>query len=178
MKQITGFTVFTTQRLVLRQLNDSDAPALAMLRSNARVNQYLKRPAECSIETAIAFVKKMTDGNPWDKRLYWAISLKDEPTLIGTICLWNFSEDGKTAEIGYELNPVFYGQGIMSEALSRIIDYSFNTLGLSTLEAYTRKNNTSSIRLLEKYRFKVVQNRKDTNDANNVIYSLSTDVPS
>ncbi|WP_435523251.1 hypothetical protein [Chryseobacterium indoltheticum] len=31
--------------------------------------------------------------------IFWGISLKDQPELIGTICLWNFSEDRKKAEV-------------------------------------------------------------------------------
>ena len=57
------------------------------------------------------------------------------------------------AEIGYMLNPAYQGKGIMSEALSIIIQYGFNNIGLHSIEANANPANQASIKLLEKIGF-------------------------
>ena len=75
--------------------------------------------------------------------------------LIGTICLFDFSDDNLKAEIGYELLPDFQGKGIMQEAASKVIDFGIQHIGLNSVEAYTHSENHSSTRLLEKFNFKM-----------------------
>jgi ribosomal-protein-alanine N-acetyltransferase len=166
------FPVFTTERLNIRQLSDADAPALSVLRCDERVNQYIERPKQFSLDEAHAFVKRINDGLVENKWLYWTICLKNTPELIGTFCLWNFSIDGKTAEVGYELSPVFQGQGLMSEVITTVIKHSFENLGLTRLEAVINKDNGSSIRLVEKYGFKIDPQKKYEANPNFLIYSL------
>jgi len=61
-----------------------------------------------------------------------------------TICLWNFSSKKNVAELGYELDPALQGEGIMSEALKKIIEFGFQEIELKKIEAYTHKNNDNS----------------------------------
>ena len=84
---------------------------------------------------------------------YWAICLTETDQLIGTICLWNFSEDRSRAEIGYELLPAFQGKGIMQEAVEAILAFGFEKLSLHGIEAIPTSDNKASIRLLEKNHF-------------------------
>jgi ribosomal-protein-alanine N-acetyltransferase len=93
--------------------------------------------------------------------------------LIGTICLWNFSADHTIAEIGYELEPAFQGKGLMSEAVQCVIDFGFNSLHLKALEAFTHKDNTSSMHVLLKNNFQLDPNRKDEENEDNRIYILA-----
>jgi ribosomal-protein-alanine N-acetyltransferase len=166
------FPVFTTERLQIRQLSDVDAQALSVLRCDERVNRYIERAKQFSMEEAQAFVKRISDGLVENKWLYWTICFKDKSELIGTCCLWNFSADGKTAEVGYELSPLFQGQGIMSEVLTTVIKYSFEKLGLTRLEAVINNDNRSSIRLVEKYGFKIDPQKKYEANPNFLIYYL------
>jgi ribosomal-protein-alanine N-acetyltransferase len=85
--------------------------------------------------------------------MYWAISLKNEPGLLGTICMWNFDAEKNMAEIGYELMPSHQGKGIMNEAMQAIITYSFNELQLRVLAAIAHPDNEASANLLKRNRF-------------------------
>jgi ribosomal-protein-alanine N-acetyltransferase len=144
----------STERLQLRQLNVQDDGDLFSLRSNELVNQYLNRPQTVSIEDAREFIRKIIKAVENKTSFYWAICLKNDPGLIGTICIWNIDEEQKKAEIGYELLPSFQGKGLMQEAIVNVIDFGFNQLELSTIEAWTVKDNASSIKLLERNGFK------------------------
>ncbi|MCP6379763.1 GNAT family N-acetyltransferase, partial [Klebsiella pneumoniae] len=83
------------------------------------------------INDARYFIDAINEGIASKDWLYWAMILKGTQQLIGTICLWHFSNDKTTAEIGYELHPDFQGKGLMNEAIQTIIDYGFTTLQLT-----------------------------------------------
>lgn len=92
--------------------------------------------------------------------------------MIGSICLWNFSNNLKTAEVGYSLYPEFQNKGIMSEALKSVIDYGFNELKLDKIEAFTHSKNEPSKKLLEKNGLQINHNRKDENNSFNTIFEI------
>ncbi|WP_103070457.1 GNAT family N-acetyltransferase [Aquimarina sediminis] len=169
------FPKLQTNRLSLRRLEERDAKVILFLRSNEIVNQFVKRPKTNSTEEAIAFINKINKGIEEEDWIFWGISTNQNTELIGTICLWNFSEDKKIAEVGYDLHPKFHQKGIMNEALECILDYGFNTLSLESIEAYTHKNNEGSKKLLIKNKFEHIAHRKDNDNPDNVIFSVSKD---
>ena len=86
--------------------------------------------------------------------------------------MWNFSQDNKKAEVGYDLNPLFQRKGIMSEALKNIIAFGFNELRLNKIEAFTHKENESSKNLLEKNGFILMEQKKDEKNRSNLIFEI------
>lgn len=83
----------------------------------------------------------------------WVITLKDATKLIGTIVYWNIVKEKDQAEIGYEMFPQYHGKGIMQEAVLKVIDFGFKTLGLKTIMAEPKSTNQPSVKLLEKCGF-------------------------
>lgn len=164
--------ILHTQRLILRPLEAEDTLSIYALRTNAVVNKYINRPGTNKLQDTIKFINRITEGYKKGTHVFWAICLKDSLELIGTICLWNFSEDRKTAELGYELHPDYHGKGYMDEALKEIINYA-KTLSITKLEAFTHRDNESSKKLLDKNSFILEPERKDTDNLNNTIYSLN-----
>ena len=148
------FPVLKTERLTLRQLVSSDANEIFALRSNDNVNKYLGRKPSKSIDDAKTFIQTINKNIQSNDSIYWAITLNGTDKLIGTICLFDFSDDNLKAEIGYELLPDFQGKGIMHEAISKVIDFGIKYIGLNSIEAYTHSENQNSTRLLEKFNFK------------------------
>ena len=65
------------------------------------------------------------------------ITVNNNPEIIVKICLWNFSKDYKTAEVGYNLNPNFQKKGIMSESLKSMVNFGFIELYKKRIEAFT-----------------------------------------
>ncbi len=172
----TPFPILKTKRLIFRQLEETDNQEIFFLRSDSEVNKYIDRPRSSGVVEASEFILKINNGIKQDKMIYWAITLIDNPKLIGTICLWNISMDKKYAELGYELNPKFQGKGIMSEALKHILDYGFEKIGLKKIEAFTHRDNHKSTTLLLKYNFKHDVGRKDKDNKNNIIFSITKPV--
>lgn len=143
----TPFPTLKTERLILRQLVISDASQILILRSDESVNRYLDRRLSTSVEDAKSFVQTITEHISKNDSVYWAITLGGE--LIGTICLFEFGEDGSKAELGYELLLHYQRKGFMLEAASKIIEFAFLHLGLNAIEAYSHPENHNSTRLLQ-----------------------------
>ena len=122
-KNFTPFPVLNTERLTLRQLISSDDKEIFALRSDDNVNKYLDRKPSNSIDDARNFIQTINENIQRNDSIYWAITLNGTDKLIGTICLFDFSNDNLKAEIGYELLPGFQGKGIMQEATSQVIDF-------------------------------------------------------
>jgi ribosomal-protein-alanine N-acetyltransferase len=175
--QLEGYSQFptlTTERLVLRRLELNDAAEIMQLRSDERVNTYLERPKSITIDEAVEFINKINNGIKNGESYYWIISLSNDSKLAGTICLWNIDKENSRIEVGYELHPDFQGKGLAHEALSKIIDYGFNTLQIETIVACPDPHNEQSKRLLEKNNFKRDTVFEDEPTAKEVIYSLKS----
>ncbi|SNR34883.1 GNAT family N-acetyltransferase [Lutibacter flavus] len=168
----TPFPKLKSERLQLRQLNKSDAPIIFFLRSDAEVNKYIKRPTPKSIDDALAFIAKINNGIKENEWVYWCITLKDNPKVIGTISLWHFSKDKTIAEVGYDLHPDYQQKGIMNEALNTVLNYGFNTLNLREIEAFTHRNNNPSKKLLVNNKFIYKEDRKDEDNLDNHIFTV------
>ncbi len=169
-RNFTPFPVLKTARMTLRQLKNSDDQEIFALRSNDEVNQYLDRKPSQSMDDAKTFIRAINDNIARNDSLYWAVTLTGTDQLVGTICLFGFSEDNLHAEIGYELLPGFQGKGIMQEAASEVIEFGVKHIGLRSIEAYTHSENRASVRLLEKLNFK-----KERAGENFAIYKWMSD---
>jgi len=166
MDKAFRFRELLTERLALRKLKAEDADALFALRTNSDVNQYLDRPETIDISQVFDFIKKIQISVDSGKSFYWAITFPADDKLIGTICLYNLSEDHTEAEIGYELYPDFQGKGLMQEAMAKVIGFGFNDLGVKTITALPHEKNERSIMLLKKNHFEIDNALMDKNKNN------------
>jgi len=161
-----------TERLVLKSIDESHIEDILKIRSNEVVNQFVKRiPPKTNYDALdyILTIKKRVQNN---ESLNWGISYKNQQNLIGTICLWNFSDDRTEAEVGYELLPDYHRNGIMSEALKAVLKFGFNELYLTEILAFTNKFNENSKSLLLKYQFILEEGRADEGFPENLVFSL------
>ena len=173
-KIFTPFPVLKTERLILRKLSVNDDKEIFALRSDKQVNKYLGRDPSSTIEDARKFIHKIAEVVRQNEGIYWAITLSSNDNLVGTICLFNFSNENDQAEIGYELLPAFQGQGIMQEAASKVIAFGLDVIGLKAIEAYTHLENENSSNLLKKFNFRKQENIDSNSNDMFVIYKLST----
>ena len=171
--------VLTTERLILRQTVMSDAPEVFFLRSDPEMTKYSGRAPITSMDEATAFIQKITDALDQNEGIAWAICLKDDPKMIGSLGIWRLIKEHYRAELGYTLNTAYQGKGLMHEAMTAIIDYGFRVMKLHSLEANITPLNKASQRVLERcnfvreayYRENYYEHGKFTDSA---IYSLLT----
>ena len=144
------FPELKTDRLLLRRITMDDAAAVLFLRSDKDVMRFIDREPAKSLKDAEDFIKRINKDIDDNVVIQWAITLMDNPgKLIGTICLWQFQQEHYRAETGYVLMPDQWRKGIMKEALLKVLDYGFKTLGLHSIEAQISPGNSASAALLE-----------------------------
>jgi len=166
------FPSLDTPRLILRELKTDDAEQVLFLRSHKEVTKFIKRQVPTKIQDALDFIHKIQLAYTKRETISWVICTRDDPKMIGSICLWNYSLDRKTAEVGYDLSPLFQNQGIMTEALQAVLNFGFATLQLDTIKAFTHYANENSKNLLTKNAFTLVEGEKDTGNEDNIIFSI------
>lgn len=169
------FPELKTNRLLLTKTEESDCDEVLFLRSDETVTKYIERPENRKTKTkedALEFINKLKKGFENSEFITWKIKLKGNPKMIGSICLWNFSEDYTIAEIGYDLNPTFQKQGIMREAMRCVLSFGFKTLNIQKIEAFTHYKNVNSKKLLENNGFTLNNSRKDENNLMNSIFEI------
>jgi len=166
------FPKLKTERFNLRKTSHQDLEDILFLRSNKIVNKYIDRPPAQNLKDAEDFLNKISNGLDEGKNIYWTITSQENDKMMGSICLWNFSEDKKVGEVGYDLKPEFHGKGIMTEVLKAILKYGFEKLNLEKIEAYTHHQNESSKRLLIKNNFTLIEGKKDEYYADNIVFEI------
>lgn len=147
------FPIITTERLILKQLSLDNLDAIFALRTNSFVNKYLNRSVPKTKEEVIHFINSINNAISEGTTYYWTISLTDTKECIGTVSLFDFANENKSCEIGYELIPEFQGKGFMKEAVQAVITYVFQALNFQKIVACTHIDNQSSTQLLLKLNF-------------------------
>ena len=143
-----------TERLLLREFTKQDVDAIAEFRRDPRYLEYYYRPAytreECVrfVEQCIAWSKE----NPRCK-FQLAITNRSNGVLLGNCGVRTESIESRRGDIGYELSPVYWGQGFASEAVRSILQIGFEDLDLDEIEARCVVANKRSVRLLRRLGF-------------------------
>lgn len=152
-RNFTPFPILTTERLTLRQLSTDDQQNIFALRSDSEINKYLDREPSKTIEGAINFINIVSDNIQISSSIYWVIILTKSKSFVGAICLFDFSTEKNSCEIGYELMTKFQNHGIMKEATEVVIDFAFQVLKFQKIVAFTHNGNQNSTKLLTKFNF-------------------------
>jgi len=84
----------------------------------------------------------------------WGIVMKGNHKLIGTCGFTHWWKIERRGEIGYDLNPVFWRQGIMTEALRTVLKYGFESMDLGKIQAIIDSENARSQKLVLRLGFK------------------------
>jgi len=146
--------ILETDRLILRELQLSDAEGFFAMDSNPKVHEYLwNKPVQTIEETieVIEFVRKQYLENGIGR---FAIISKETDEFIGWAGLKHNTEAVNNKinfyDIGYRLDEKFWGKGYASEASMAWLNYAFETMNLKTLEAAAHTENVASNRILQK----------------------------
>ncbi len=150
---LNPFPVIETERLLLRRISMHDLADYFSLRNDAEAMKYLNKEEPQTIELIQGIINKIDAGIENNTAINWGISLKTNPTFIGSIGYHKIDLDHHRAEIGYMLQPAYWGQGITNEAIQAVIHFGFNNMQLHSMEAHINPENTASRNLLLKQGF-------------------------
>lgn len=142
--------IIETPRLILRKLLKNDSEDMYEYSSNREVTRYLlwePHLSETYTRKYLVYLQgRYRAGDFYD----WGVIYKKANKMIGTCGFTRFNFDSNSAEVGYVLNPAFWGYGIAPEAVLAVMRFGFVNLGLHRIEAKYMIGNDRSRRVMEK----------------------------
>ena len=148
--------ILETDRLILRAWEITDLDDFFEYASVEGVGEKAGWEHHKSKDKSLEILKMFME----EKKVF-AIVLKENQKAIGSIGIEELGEEldkdldnlsGR--ELGYVLNKDYWNKGIMKEAVSKVVDYCFNTLKLNFLMASYFNHNIASKKVLENLNFK------------------------
>jgi ribosomal-protein-alanine N-acetyltransferase len=155
------FPRLETGRLILREITPDDRDGIFRNFSDKDVAGWFFEEPFSEMQQVDEIIQEFMNDFEQGKGLTWAIALKGSNEFAGT-CGYGEVEIGSRGEIGFDLAKEHWGKGLMSEALSAIIDYGFDMFELSNVEAHTYSTNSRAIRLLTGLGFQLEDVRDDS----------------
>lgn len=143
-----------TDRLILRNFDEKDiSQDYVNWLNDPEVNRYLScAGVPQTMESCISYVRSYEGRN--DTALI-GIFLRDNDLHIGNLTLSTIDWQNKSGVIGISIGRKEYmGKGLAKEALSALVKYCFEQLGLLRLQAGVHVRNIRSVNLFTKCGFK------------------------
>lgn len=133
-----------TQRLLLRQWQQSDYLPFAQLNADPLVMEYFPRRLTRKLSDEVADkMQSLIATNGWG---FWAVELRATNQFIGFVGL--HSPQGlpccPCVEVGWRLAKEHWGNGYATEAAKAALIYGFETLELEQIVAFTAVPNLRS----------------------------------
>lgn len=148
-----AFPCLETDRLRLRRLHVSDAPALFEMLSHKEVARFTARKPLQRVGDAVDLLRNVGLDYATRRAVRWAVCSLDDDRLIGTVGLHDWERYHRHIAIGFDLRHEHWGKGLGSEMVTAVCAYAFDHLGVQRIEAHVMKGNRPSQRLLESIGF-------------------------
>ena len=146
-----GTQTIETERLVLRKARPEDAGAMFdNWASFDEVTKYMTWPTYGSVEDAKGRIAYLLGEYENEKNYEWFIELKEIGQPIGSISAVHIDENVRLAHIGYCIGTRWWGRGLMPEALSAVMRFFFEQVGVNRVEACHDVNNPNSGKVMAK----------------------------
>lgn len=139
----------STERLVLRPFESTDAPTVEALAGDAEVARMSNIPHPYPPGGAIEWIAAGHDASAQGQRHPFAIVRRVNGELVGCMTLLLTPEHHR-AELAYWIGRPYWGQGYATEAAARVVAYAFEERGLSRVMAQAMRRNRASTRVMEK----------------------------
>ena len=145
-------TILETDRLILRDLQESDLPALIAMNQDSDVMQYFPKPY--SQAESLRLYQGIQDEVKAYGYSLWAVEEKTSQEFIGLVGLHHSDLRifaGKEAvEIGWRLRKEFWNHGYATEAAQACLDFAFQQASLSEVYSFTSLLNLPSQKVMQK----------------------------
>jgi ribosomal-protein-alanine N-acetyltransferase len=151
-KKRNEFPVLTTARLLLRQILPGDINDVFRGLSHPAVIKHYG-VSFSSLEATQVQMDWYANMIKDDSGRCWAICSADNQVFYGVVTLVFWKKEHRKAETGYWIFPGYWGQGIVSEALEKVINYGFTQMNLHRISAESEDDNGGSIGVLKKLGF-------------------------
>jgi len=146
-----GTVTLETAHLILRKFVFEDAENMYTNWSNdAEVAKYMRWNEHNDINETKKNLRNRIEKYHEPSTYYWAIIMRATNMPIGNIALITSSEYDMCADVAYCIGRSYWGQGIATEALKRVLEFGLAVVKFNRIEAYHSVNNIASGRAMQK----------------------------
>jgi len=150
MAYIREKLMITTERLVLRLFQASDAETVAKLCNNYNIyKSTLYLPYPYSLNDALSWIERHYDYFMEDISYEFAVTDKETGELYGAIALSN-NKRFNQGEIAYWIGEQYWGKGYATEAAQSILQFGFEEKKLHKVFARFFSSNPASGKVMKK----------------------------
>ena len=139
-----------TPRLTFRKMLKKDSEDMYEYASQRAVTEYLMWSPHDSEAYTRRYLTYLQSRYRTGEFHDWALVYRENGKMIGTCGFTRFNLEANSAEIGYVLNPAYWGMGLAPEAARRILQFGFLELRLHRIEAHYMIGNDRSRRVMDK----------------------------
>ena len=150
MKHI-GTNSIETVRLILRRFRPEDT--LDMYKnwaSDLETLRYLPWDPHSDISVTHRRILSLVESYKQPDVYNWAIYLKSDRQVIGSISVEMSNDKEGSCEVGYCIGKSFWGRELVLEALRAVMHYLFTEVGYRTIFAKYDTKNIASGRVMQK----------------------------
>jgi [ribosomal protein S5]-alanine N-acetyltransferase len=133
-------------RIRLRKLTLDDARSVYAFASDPEVAEFTLWRPHPTEEYTRGFLKILLQPS----MLSWAIVLKEERIVVGTVFLHSLNKQHQKAELAFNVMRSHWKKGLATEAARAVLSFAFKQLRLNRVEATCMPGNHGSRRVLEK----------------------------
>jgi ribosomal-protein-alanine N-acetyltransferase len=143
-----------TERLILRDLLDTDVQDYFEMDSNPEVHKYLGNNPIKTMEQAIENISSIRQQYSDNGIGRWAAIEKSSGNFIGWSGLKYMTDDWNNHinfyDVGYRLMPKYWNKGYATESTKAALEFGFNVMSLTEIIGTANEKNKASRRALEK----------------------------
>ena len=147
--------ILETERLILRNLRESDLEDFHSYRSNPEICKFQSFSA-FTIEQSNEFIAEQENskfGMP-GKWVQIGMEWKENSKLIGDLALHPTGDEPRNVEIGVTLNLPYRSKGFAVEAFTKVFEYLFTETETHRIYGILDTENFGSKKLLENLHFR------------------------
>ncbi len=149
-KIFSSIPPLSTERLTLRRMKVSDWKDMYEYSKKECVTRYLLWDPHNTPEQTQDYLRYLQTRYRTGDFYDWAVVDRKSGKMIGTCGFASLDFHNNAAEVGYVLNPDYWGQGIAAEALQAVLKFGFMELNIHRIEAKYIIGNDPSRRVMEK----------------------------
>lgn len=150
-----GKVLFETERLRIRNLQESDLHAFYQYRSNPEITKY-QGFEPFTLDQAKEFIevhKNKTQIKPGEW-IQYGIEKLDTGQLVGDCALHIQETDSRMAEIGITISLQYQRKGYAKETIQGLVNFLFREKGIHRIIETVDAENIASIQMLKSLSFR------------------------